>query len=91
MSFASGGPTPDAGEESPRRVIKIHRPRCTFATLPCISDNLRVRLTALYGVLCGMGDRHIHVAHQEGCPARTFGLIGKCICEPEIVLCGRRN
>lgn len=90
MTDPHGGPAPGAGEQTPRR-IWLAPERCTFAQLPCVSHGLKVRLTALYGVIRGTNDRHIHVLHGEQCPVRTFGLYAPCTCEPEIVLCGRRN
>jgi len=65
-----GGPFPDAGEDIPRRVIRIERARCRFAQVPCISAGLRARLTALYGVVRRTDDRHLHIEHAEDCPVR---------------------
>lgn len=91
MAENSGGPAAGAGEQTPRRTIRLAPTHCTFAQLPCLSAGLKVRLTALYGVIRGTSCRHIHVLHGEECPVRIFGLGGTCTCEPEIVLCGRSN
>ena len=82
---------PNAGEEIPRRVIRIERARCRFAQLPCISAGLRARLTALYGVVRRTDDRKLHIEHAEDCPVRLFGMFATCMCEPDVVLCGRRS